>query len=420
MRLVGLLLVAASMSASDVWGETRLDYSGEFDPEFGFVKSNVAYLPPWPLAPWTFAPAPDTIGREWGHVELTPAYYDGSASYGLSLGLYSNENTANVGRRGMAPIDSANLQLTRIKPQTPLDFDHLALFYDGAYGRAEAGWGAGVSERTWVGAPHDYGLGGVAGDYPYFLDKPEDVGFDTLSAYGSANTSPRLIYLSPRLSGFQVGVSYQPDTRDADFQFEYGGTQMGVLGREPTATGTYEAETAGFDNVVEAGANYDQRFGDFRLQGSAAGIHGDAIPSPTGAKFNDLNSYQAGVQVGWRGWSVGFGGVGAGVSGITETPGTPKRLTTFSLASGVQYETGPWVAGAGMLYSNDTGDPTFRSDRQMHVYSVGATYKISNSFDIGGEFDRVQTESAVYGDYANYLFLAKLRYMFGNDKASSK
>jgi hypothetical protein len=38
---------------------------------------------------------------------------------------------------------------------------------------------------------------------------------------------------------------------------------MGVLGRAPTPSGAYEAATVGFDNVVEAGVNCDQKFGDW-------------------------------------------------------------------------------------------------------------------------------------------------------------
>ena len=266
---VGLVVLATLAATTAANAQARFDYSGELDPAVGGVNSSRAFTPPWPLVPWTFSPAPDVVGRFWGHTELTPAYYANGADIGLTLGLYSNENTANIGSRAVAPIDNYNFNLTRIKPQTPLDYDHLALFYAGSYGRFELGWGSGVSERTAVSGPHDYGLGGYAGDFPYYLDKPADVGFNTISAYGSANTSPRVFYLSPRFTGLQVGVSYQPDTRDTDFQFKYGGTEMGVLGRQPTPSGTYEAATVGFDNVFEAAANYDQNFGDFRLQASS-------------------------------------------------------------------------------------------------------------------------------------------------------
>jgi long-subunit fatty acid transport protein len=48
----------------------------------------------------------------------------------------------------------------------------------------------------------------------------------------------------------------------------------------------------------------------------------------------------------------------------------------------------------------------------MHVYSVGLRYKVNKNVDVGGEFDRIQTESATYGDYANYLGLLQVRYLF--------
>jgi hypothetical protein len=145
----------------------------------------------------------------------------------------------------------------------------------------------------------------VSGDCPYFLDKPQDVGFNTVSAYGSANTSPRALCISPRVYGLQAGVSYQPDTREADFDFVYGQKSFGVMGRGPTATGSFEAVSDGFLNVVEAGVNYDETFGQVRVRASLAGIRGDPVPSPTGAQFYGLASYQAGLQLAYGDWSIG-------------------------------------------------------------------------------------------------------------------
>jgi hypothetical protein len=406
-----ICFLAALLCAGAAHAQTSIDYSGQASAQLGALDIGSPTLPPWPLTPYSFSPAPDMIGRFWGQVDAAPTYrVDANSAFGLQLGLYSNENTASTGTRAAVPFDDTNLYLTRIKPATPLNFEELALFYDGTFGRLEIGFGPGVSERTAVVGPHDYGVGSFAGDYPYFLDKPQDVGFNTVSAYGSANTSPRLFYMSPRVYGLQAGVTYQPDTREAGFDFVYGQSSLGILGRGPTATGTYEGMSDGFLNVVEAGVNYDQTFGGVRVQASLAGIRGDPVPSPTGAQFYGLASYQAGLQLSYGDWSIGGGAVNAGTSGYTKAPMVKQRPEQYDYYGGVQYSPGKWTFGAGALYSSDEGDPTFRSNRQLYFYSVGARYKFNRDLDLGLELDKVETLSADFGDYRTYMAVLQLRY----------
>ncbi len=408
-----LWFVVALFSASAARAGGSVDYYGDLSGQVGALDIGSPSLPPWPLASYSFTPTPDVIGRFWGDAGAAPTYrIDANTAFGLQTEVYSNENSASTGTRAAVPFDSANLYLTRIKPPTPLNFERLALFYDGSFGRLEAGFGPGVSERTAVVGPHDYGVGSYAGDYPYFFDKPQDVGFDTVTAYGSANTSPRVIYLSPRVYGLEGGVSYQPDTREADFNFPYGQKSLGILGRGPTSTGTYEAISDGFLNVVEAGIDYDQTFAGFRLQASLAGIRGDPVPSPTGAQFNGLASYQAGLQLSYGDWSAGGGLVNAGSSGYAKSPLVNQRAEQYDVYGGLQYAPGKWTFGAGALYSTDEGDPTFRSNRQLFVYSAGARYHFTRDVDVGFELDRVETLSADFGDYRSYLGIVQLRYLF--------
>jgi hypothetical protein len=404
-----MALVASAPAVAQV----SIDYSGQGVVQLGARDVGALSPPPWPTTPYTFSPAPDAIGRFWGQISAAPTYHvDANTAFGLQLGLYSNDNTAAIGARAAVPFDDTNLYLTRIKPATPLGVEELALFYAGSFGRLEIGFGPGVSERTAVVGPHDYGVGSFAGDFPYFLDKPQDVGFNTVSAYGSANTSPRVLYLSPRLFGLQAGVSYQPDTREENFDFVYGQSSLGVLGRGPTGTGTFEAVSDGFINVVEAGLNYDNTFGGFRVQASFAGIHGDPVPSPTGAQFYPLASYQGGVQFSYGDWSIGYGGVTAGTSGYTKVPLVKQRPEQYDLYGGVQYSPGKWTFGVGALYSSDEGDPTFRSNRQLYFYSAGLRYRFDKNFDVGIELDKAATLSADFADSHTTMALVQARYTF--------
>jgi outer membrane protein OmpU len=398
-----------------------LDYSGLLAGQFGYIDSTLT-LAPMSLVPVPAWSTPDVIGRFYGRLDAIPFYDTAYGRFGAHVGLYSNLNTAHDYRRRIAPFDNINFNLTRFKPRTPLDFDNLFLFHTGLIGSVEVGWAPGVSERTAVTAPLDWGLGGVGGDYIYFFDKPQHVGFHSVSAYGSANTSPRASYYTPRLAGFQAGVSYQPDTRNTGFEFQYGGRAFGPLGRLsfspdgifiPPGGMPLEAHTAGFVNVVEAGLNYRQDWGPYRVAASAAGIMGDAINSPSGATFRDLESYQVGLQVGYGGFTVGGGYVWAGDSGYTTRAHWRQRLNQHSLHFGAQYETGRWTMGAAILYGDTAGDPTERSDIQLWVYSAGVRYRATDDLDLGFEFNRILTLSADFSDYENYTALAQVRYRFG-------
>jgi hypothetical protein len=412
--------IVALLWAEAAHSQVSADYSGQLSAQLAALDIGPVTLPPWPLAPFSFPPSPNAIGREWGQAAAAPTYRIGDSAFGLQLDVYSNENTAYAGRRGAVAFDEANLNLTRIKPATPLSFEELALFYAGSFGRLEIGYGPGVSERTAVTGPHDYGVGSFAGDFPYFLQNPQDVGFDTISAYGSANTSPRLLYMSPRVYGLQLGATYQPDTRDTGVDFTYGEKSLGIIGREPTATGTYEAVSAGFINVVEGGLNYDATFGGVRIQASLAGIRGDAAPSPTGAPFHGLTSYQTGFQLGYGDWSIGGGAVTAGTSGYTEAATVRQRQEQYDFEGGIQYAPGRWTFGAGALYSSDEGDPTFRSNRQLYFYSAGLRYQFTRDLDAGVELDKVKTESADFGDYTTYMAIIQLRYAFAGSYSGSR
>jgi predicted porin len=362
------------------------------------------------------------VGRFYGRVDVVPFYDTPHGRFGARVGLYSNVNTAYDYRRRVVPFDNTNFDLTRFKHETPLDFDNLLLFHTGPLGSIEIGWGPGISERTAVTAPLNWGLGGVGGDYIYFFDEPLDIGFHSVSAYGSANTSARASYYTPRVYGLQLGVSYQPDTRNTGFEFQYGGRAFGPLGRQPfsprpilvPAPGApLEAYTAGFTDVVEAGLNYTQAWGPFRVAASAAGLMGNAIDSPSGATFHDLKSYQVGLQLGYGGWTIGGGFSWAGDSGYTKLSHWRQRLNQHSMHAGVQYETGPWTFGTAMLYGDNAGDPTERSDVQLWVYSAGLRYRATEALDFGLEVNRVLTLSADFADYENYTALAQVRYRFG-------
>jgi hypothetical protein len=177
--------------------------------------------------------------------------------------------------------------------------------------------------------------------------------------------------------------------------------------------GSFEGHTAGFTDVFEAGLRSEQRFGNWRLAASVAGIVGSAVRSPLATPFNDLMSVQAGFQVGYGGWTLGGGAVFAGESGYSKDAHWRQRLNQYSIHGGLQYEHDRWTFGVAALNADDAGDPTERSDRQLWVYSAGLRYRLNPDLDIGAEVNRILPLSADFGDYEVYMGIVQLRYRFG-------
>ena len=122
----------------------RWDSSGLFVPQLGLVDAK-ATLPPMSLIPLPRWDNDEVIGRFYGRLDVIPSYVTPESRFGAHVGLYSNLNTAYYHRRGIVPFDRANLELSRIKPETPLDFDRLHLFHQSGYGRFELGWSTALA-----------------------------------------------------------------------------------------------------------------------------------------------------------------------------------------------------------------------------------------------------------------------------------
>jgi predicted porin len=109
--------------------------------------------------------------------------------------------------------------------------------------------------------------------------------------------------------------------------------------------------------------------------------------------------------------------VWAGDSGYSTEAHWRQRQNQYSVHGGIQYQTGPWTFGVATLLSDDAGDPTERSDRQLHVYSGGLRYQLAANIDVGAEVNYTRALSADYGDRNVYMGLVQLRYKFDGSLA---
>jgi len=383
---------------------------GDIQADAGYVDHDVTYR--FFTAETVPGDLPNAVGRYRANLELTPGFRSVDTQFGATLRLFSSLNSAYDHRRGTSDFDSYPFYYTRFHREEALDFDRAYLFYDSTWGRVEAGWVNGIGDQLAVTGPFNWGLGGPDGSFPYFVDLPIDVGLLTLRPYGSANPSPRVNYISPRLAGIRIGLGYQPDTRNSGFEFDYGGDARGINGRNVLSSGTAEAVTAGFRNVYEVSLDYARRIYGINVSFGAAYIAGESINSATGARFNDLSSFQVGVRFEYRGFAVGAGHVRAGDSGFNQGPLPGQRFDNVTNHVSLQYTFGQLTVGGSFYHSDDAGDPTVGSSRQLWAGSVGPRYRFDEHWSLSAEFSRLRALSADFPDYTVNMALTSVTYSF--------
>lgn len=195
---------------------------------------------------------------------------------------------------------------------------------------------------------------GAATDFIVRPDLPTSHG--SVAQPGLTENAGKVTYYSPDLSGFQVGVSYTPDT-DAKGQ-------------------TWGTTTAATTDVFSGGVSYARSFDGFDLGVSATAEYGDA----TAAAVDDLEAYALGASVGVAGFTF------AGSYGDVEGPSGDGDFWTLGAAydfhgfgTSVSYIDSTLDAGAG---DNDFENLVFGVD---YALAPGLTpYAEVSVFDYSG------------------------------------
>ncbi len=201
----------------------------------------------------------------------------------------------------------------------------------------------------------------------------------TLSASGVGS---KIVYHSPRFAGFQVGGSFTP--RSDSFN-----TDVNRIKAASTAGAQF---TGNFQDMVEVGANYQNKFGDWALGASLGYQGGRASASSAGTdRFTDLQSWAASVQVGYGAFSAGGSYTDYGKSGQNKIYGFTGAARTWQ--AGVQYTAGALVVGGGYLHGEDPGSVTLAGKRSLGVYEVGAGYTVAPGLLLQAQYDYFKADS---------------------------
>jgi outer membrane protein OmpU len=240
--------------------------------------------------------------------------------------------------------------------------DETYMWFEGGFGKLLLGGENSAGYLTHVGAP-SVGLGF------------DDRNFGVLDVNGGrtrpglSGDSEKITYFTPRMAGFQAGVSYNPenDTSGGPYQNRNFGIRNDV--------------TTGVKDIWSVGLNYDGKFDAASIRASIGYETGSAAVSGQ----DDPSAISVGLNVGFGGFTIG----GAYTdrdnmnTGDTYTNGLDSKI----YAVGIAYRTGPW--GVSALYNYNDNDGQTKNKE----YEVAASYQLGAGVQLRGGLQHGDTGS---------------------------
>lgn len=256
-------------------------------------------------------------------------------------------------------------------------FRQLFGYLEGGFGRFEIGGTDGAAYKMHYTSPWFVPGNGV--DSPNILNLPATVVTTTglrMSTFSLlATDSNKVSYFTPRLAGFQLGVSFTPEASQ----------------KNPYANGlALVSNTVGDpSDVFEVALNYAGTFGSVDL-----GLDGFYTSADAAAASVDPEEYGFGANVGFAGFTLGGAYYkGSDISGsFTPTLSSDQKVWT----GGLKYATGPWTVGVAYINSeNETAGVTNKGD----TWQLGGGYNLGSGVDIGIDLQKSTIDPAAGGDY---------------------
>jgi outer membrane protein OmpU len=239
----------------------------------------------------------------------------GGIDYSLLIGLSGDKNQTNSARE------------TRIKIENP------------SYGSLSLGNTGGPDNFKKLGASRIMGaMGGFSGNLTSIINISSDILWST-DLVGSPKGAVKLVYYTPKIEGFQFGVSFTPNTQ------QQGSARFKVSENINTKNP--------FDkNNIVGQLSYENSFNNGTTVGiSLTGVVGDTQSIISKGKVinhaNDTSSWAIGGQIGYGGWEIGAEYIDNGKSHVNKTHQTKGANAGKVINLGISYSFGSYKIAAG-------------------------------------------------------------------------
>lgn len=255
-------------------------------------------------------------------------------------------------------------------------FQEAFAYLEGGFGRVEIGGTDGAAFKMHYTSPWFVPGNGV--DSPNILNASALTPASTLIVANSPSSyalitedAPKISYFTPRLSGFQLGVSYTPDATVRD-PFSNG------FGVSPTA-GT------GIEEVFEVAVNYAGEIGAVEL-----GVDVFYVTGEGPASAPDPKEMGVGASLGFAGFTLGgaYKETEDLWTGLASTSNAEEEVWTV----GLSYATGPWTVGVAMIDSEWTTSSSANTPWRTEMIQVGGGYALGAGVDIGLDIQFIEND----------------------------
>jgi hypothetical protein len=246
--------------------------------------------------------------------------------------------------------------------------DEAYLFAFGDWGRIEFGSRDQATYRMFYGAPSAVGV--YLGFFQHNSNatwvnatggiSKAGAGVTFFTIGGQMQDVNRINYYTPRFMGLQVGVGFAPKVNTGGGNRLGGPGNIGVCGfNDAQAQAVCPTNDYSWQNFVDIGANYLNKFGDVTVALFGAWSYAQFVPGYTplagqaslitGANNYDWVQWAVGAQFGFAGFTVGgsysYDNLGLGSNYYTGVDNANRKVS-----AGIMYETGPWQMSFGWGY----------------------------------------------------------------------
>lgn len=315
------------------------------------------------------------MAQDYGQISLSVGGY-----YQNFLSVVAQDDDTTAPDREFNPVNVRHEGEIHFKGETTLDnglvvgfqaqleaitqgdqMDETYLYFSGGWGRLVMGSENSAPYLMAYAAPYA-GLG--VNSPNFFLFSPLAANGAPTSGYlNFASDANKITYFTPRFGGFQLGVSYTPNV-DAP-----GGNRQ--------TFGLNTDEDAGdYNHVIGAGVNFVESFNSVDIAIFAGAEWANLEMDTAGNAYDDFESYQGGLNIGFAGFTVG-GSVHYNNQGFDV-----NSDDTWFYDVGATYSTGPWTVG--VTYSHSEYEESGAEDDDRDLVEVGASYALSPGVTITG------------------------------------
>ena len=306
-----------------------------------------------------------------GYMEQWFGFTSGDDGVGQDYSGFDIKSDPEIFFKGKTKLDNGitvgvNVQLEATQNGDQIDEQYM--YVKGSFGQIIIGDENSAQYKMHY-APSDFGIGMNSGDVTAWNKPVADAEGDSInmgshyrSPFGATyiepdavNDSAKISYFTPRVNGFQLGLSYAPDANQ---------DSNGLPNRDAANT-----------DYIMVGANFKQKMGGMSV--GISGGYGTVTDAAAGGVEPEATNF---------GIKIGMGGVSAGVSYANFSDHGERDQEGIN--AGVAYSSGPMGVSVAYFHGEKDGNngdaATLNNQAERDVIHLSAKYAMGPGVTLAG------------------------------------